>query len=54
MILLFKLYGERYCSQFYEAWFPLAYYVAMWGRMFKWGAIIANKLNIKIEQAHKT
>jgi hypothetical protein len=51
MILLCRLYGEKYCSQFSKAWPPLACHVAMWGNKFKWGGVISKKLNLKIIQA---
>jgi hypothetical protein len=34
-------------SQFSKAWFPLAYYVSMWGRIFNWG-IISQQISIII------
>jgi hypothetical protein len=40
MALLYKLHGEKDCSQFSEAWMPLAFTVAISGVGFNWGAII--------------
>jgi hypothetical protein len=51
MILLCRLYGEKDCSQFTEAWIPLAYTIAMQGKRFNWGAIISKQLSTKIKQA---
>jgi hypothetical protein len=51
MILLCRLYGERDFSQFLEAWLPLAYHVAMWGKKFNWGGVISKQLSLKIIQA---
>jgi hypothetical protein len=51
MALICRLYGEKYCSRFSEAWIPLAYIVAIFGRDFNWGAIISKRLNICIQQA---
>jgi hypothetical protein len=48
MILFCRLYGEKDCSQFSEAWLPLAYYVAMWGRKFNWGGFISKQLSLNI------
>jgi hypothetical protein len=41
MALICRLYGEKDCSRFSEAWMPLAYTVAISGRYFNWGAIIS-------------
>jgi hypothetical protein len=41
MALICRLYGEKECSRFSEAWMPLAYAVAIFGRGFNWGAIIS-------------
>jgi hypothetical protein len=51
MALIFRLYGEKDCSIFSEAWMPLAYTVAISGSSFNWGAIISKKLSICIQQA---
>jgi hypothetical protein len=51
MDLICRLYGEKYCSRFSEAWMPLAYTVAISGSEFNWGAIISKKLIICIQQA---
>jgi hypothetical protein len=51
MALICRLYGEKYCSRFSEAWMPLAYTVAISGRGFNWGAIISKQLSICIQQA---
>ena len=40
MILMCRLYGERDCSQFEEAFLHLAYYVVMWGKSFNWGGVL--------------
>jgi hypothetical protein len=51
MALICRLYGEKDCSRFSEAWMPLAYTVAISGRSFNWGAIISKQLSICIQQA---
>jgi hypothetical protein len=51
MALICRLYGEKDCSRFSEAWMPLAYTVAISGSGFNWGAIISKKLSICIQQA---
>jgi hypothetical protein len=51
MALICRLYGEKDCSRFSEAWMPLAYMVAISGRGFNWGAIISKQLSICIQQA---
>jgi hypothetical protein len=51
MALICRLYGEKDCSMFLEAWMPLAYTMAIYGRHFNWGAIISKKLSICIQQA---
>jgi hypothetical protein len=51
MALICRLYGEKDCSRFSEAWMPLAYTVAISGRGFNWGAIISKQLSICIQQA---
>jgi hypothetical protein len=54
MALIFRLYGEKDCSRFSEAWMPLAYTVAVSGSSFNWGGIISKKLSITIQQAQET
>jgi hypothetical protein len=44
MALLCILHGEKYFSQFSEAWMPLAYMVSISGTSFNWGAIISKQL----------
>jgi hypothetical protein len=51
MALIYRLYGEKDCSRFLEAWMPLAYRVAISRSGFNWGAIISKQLNICIQQA---
>jgi hypothetical protein len=51
MALICRLYGEKDCSIFSEAWMPLAYTVAISGSGFNWGAIISKQLSICIQQA---
>jgi hypothetical protein len=51
MSLIYRLYGEKDCSIFSEAWMPLSYIVAIFGSDFKWGTIISKKLRIYIQQA---
>jgi hypothetical protein len=51
MGLICRLYGEKDCSRFSEAWIPLAYTIAISGRGFNWGAIISKHLSICIQQA---
>jgi hypothetical protein len=36
MALICRLYGEKDCSRFSEAWMPLAYTVAIFGSGFNW------------------
>jgi hypothetical protein len=43
MALICRLYGEKDCSRFSEAWMPLAYTVAISGSGFNWGAIISKQ-----------
>jgi hypothetical protein len=50
MALISRLYGEKDCSKFSEAWMPLAYIVAISGRSFNWGAIISKQLSIYVQQ----
>jgi hypothetical protein len=45
MALLCRLHGEKYCSQFSEAWMPLAYTVSISGMSFNWCAIISKQLS---------
>jgi hypothetical protein len=51
MDLIYRLYGEKDCSKFSEAWMPLAYTVAIVGSSFNWGAIISKQLRIYVQQA---
>jgi hypothetical protein len=51
MALICRLYGEKDCSKFSEAWMPLAYTVAISRSSFNWGAIISKQLSINILQA---
>jgi hypothetical protein len=51
MALICRLYGEKHCSIFSEAWMPLAYTVAIFESGFNWGAIISKQLSICIQQA---
>jgi hypothetical protein len=53
MALICRLYGEKYCSKFLEAWMPLAYIVSIYGSVFNLGTIISKQLSIRVEQAHK-
>jgi hypothetical protein len=41
MDLIYRLYREKYCSNFSEAWIPLAYIVAIAGCKFNWGKTIS-------------
>jgi hypothetical protein len=50
MPLICRLYGEKDCSKFSEAWMPLAYTMEISGRSFNWGAVISNKLSINLSQ----
>jgi hypothetical protein len=54
MALICRLYRERDCSRFLEAWMPLAYIVAISRSIFNWGAIISKQLSIWVEEAQKT
>jgi hypothetical protein len=51
MALIYRLYGEKDCSKFFEAWMPLACTVVISGSSFNSGAIVSNKLNICVHQA---
>jgi hypothetical protein len=51
MALICRLYGEKDCSKFSEAWMPLAYTVVISGSIFNWGVIISKKLSICVQQA---
>jgi hypothetical protein len=51
MALIFRLYGERDCAKFLEAWMPLAYTVAISRSSFNWGEIISKQLSTNILQA---
>jgi hypothetical protein len=51
MSLICRLYGEKDCSKFSDAWIPLAYIVAIIGCSFNWGEIIFNKLRTYVKQA---
>jgi hypothetical protein len=53
MALLCHLYGEKDCSRFLDAWFPLAYTLAMMGKIFNWGGIFSNQLGLMIEKVHQ-
>jgi hypothetical protein len=49
MALIFRLYGEKDCSKFLEAWMPLAYTVAISKSSFNCGAIISKQLSISVQ-----
>jgi hypothetical protein len=51
MALICRLYGEKDCAKFSEAWMPLAYTVAISGSSFNWGEIISKQLSTSILQA---
>ena len=51
MALICRLYGEKDCSKFLEAWMPLAYTMVIFGSCFNWGVIISKHLRIYIQQA---
>jgi hypothetical protein len=51
MALICRLYGDKDCSRFFEAWMPIAYNVAVSGSTFNWRAIISKQLSTRIEQA---
>jgi hypothetical protein len=51
MALICRLYGEKDCSNFSEAWMPLAYTMVISRSSFNWGAIISKKLRICVHQA---
>jgi hypothetical protein len=51
MALLCRLHGQKDCSQFSEAWMPLAFTVAISGTGFNWSAIISKQLSTYIKQA---
>jgi hypothetical protein len=51
MALICRLYKEKYCSRFSEAWMPLAYTVVIIGCNFNWGEIISKQLSICMQQA---
>jgi hypothetical protein len=46
MALIYRLYGEKDCSKFLEAWIPLAYTMVIIGSSLKWGVIISKQLSI--------
>jgi len=50
MALICRLYREKDCSIFSEAWMSLAYIVVISGSGFNWGDIISKKLSICIQQ----
>jgi hypothetical protein len=50
MALIYRLYGEKYCSRFSEKWMPFAYTVVIIGCNFNWGEIISKKLSICVQQ----
>jgi hypothetical protein len=52
MDLIYRLYGEKDCSKFLEAWMFLSNIIAISGSSFNWGAIISKQLSINILQAH--
>jgi hypothetical protein len=49
MTLIYRLYGEKNCSKFSEAWIPLAYTMAIFRSSFNWGSIISKKLRIYVQ-----
>jgi hypothetical protein len=51
MSLICRLYGEKYCSKFLEAWMPLEYTMAISRSSFNWGDIISKHLVTDILQA---
>jgi hypothetical protein len=51
MALIFRLYGEKDCAKFSEAWMPLEYIVAISESRFNWGEIISKRLSTSILQA---
>jgi len=51
MALICRLYGEKDCSKFSEAWMPLAYIVAISGSSFNWGVIMSKQLSTYVVQA---
>jgi hypothetical protein len=51
MALICRLYGEKYCSRFSEAWMPLAYTIVIFRSGFNWGAIIYKKISICVQQS---
>ena len=51
MALLCRLHGEKDCSQFSEAWMPLAYTVAISSTSFNCSPIISKQLSTCIWQA---
>jgi hypothetical protein len=53
MALIFRLYGEKDCSKFLEAWIPLPYIVVIARRIFNWGAMILKLLSIYVQHAQK-
>jgi hypothetical protein len=51
MALICRLYGEKECSIFLEAWMPLAYTVVISGSTFNLGDIISKQLIICIQKS---
>jgi hypothetical protein len=51
MALICRLYGEKDCSNFSEAWMPLTYTVVIFGSSLNWRSIIFKQLSTNIFQA---
>jgi hypothetical protein len=45
MALICRLYEEKDCSKFSEAWIPLEYTISIVSCSFNWGVIISKKLS---------
>jgi hypothetical protein len=51
MGFIYRLYGEKDCSNFLEVWMPFIYIVAIYGINVNWEAIISKKVRNNILQA---
>jgi hypothetical protein len=54
MAFICRLYREKDCSKFSEAWMPLEYTMAISGSSFNQGAIISKKLNINLSHDQRS
>jgi hypothetical protein len=52
VVLLCRLYGEKYCSRFLDSWIPLAHTLVITGKKFNCGILLSNQLGLIIEKFH--